>query len=365
MYLSTPRVVIGLLGLLSGLVGAQTENRCAAAQRALEVVIKEYPDKAVETLISHVRGNADCAGPLVSSAIAASQADDEMVAELVTAAVRAAPEKAVAIAESAILAAPTASDEVAEVVQVILGDCQSIGEDVAISIGRNRERLLIVIEDALRRHSNCACEIVSAAVRAANGSEAVIAQIVETAVTVKPAQAAEIAECAMVAAPQMASAVQAGLDGALKDSSRGPGALPAAAESLPDSEEVEERATEAPERTYSDGTSAASVSPPGDGEERPGYGKNGSGKNEVVPVPVKKEEEEEEWGWDWIHWGNIGGNGGAVYMIVPSGGIIPPGIPLSPSDLSPSSDGYPMSPYPEGEGYEDYPPDGDRSSIKK
>ncbi len=333
MPFSYSRAAIGLLGLMSGFAWAQTENRCADAQRALEVIVKEYPEKAIDTLASHVRGNVDCAGPLVASAITASQASDELVAELVTAAVRAAPEKAVVIAESAIVAAPSASDEVAEVVQVILGDCQSIGEDVGISIGRNRERLLVVLEDALRRHGNCACEIVSAAVGAANGSEAVVSQIVEVSVTVKPSLAAEISECAVVAAPKMASAVQVGLDRALKDSRRGPGALPAAAEATyPDSEAQAGAVSAAPTTASVDESPVADSSREGYGKSGTGKGK-GKGKDEPAP-PVTEDEEEEDWGWDWIHWGNLGGNGGAVYMIVPSGGVIPPGVapPLSPSD---------------------------------
>lgn len=338
MLFPGPRFLLSLLVLSCGIAFAQSQDQtgdnCAAARRSLEAIIKEFPEQAVETLVSHVRADTACAGPLVESAIVVSEASDELVAELVTAAVRAAPEKAVIIAESAIAAAPSASDEVADVIQTVLGDCQSIAEDVTISIARNRDRLLVILEDALRRHGNCTCEVVSAAVRAAEGSGAVISQIVEVAVTLKPSLAAEISECASAAAPGQIAAVQQGLDRALKETARGPGALPAAA----DTEEAEEKFEPEPDVVDADEASAGARSQ-GKGARAESYGKEapesrgkearyGKGKGKVV------EEEEEEWEWDWIHWGAWNGHGGAVYLIAPSGGIVPPGVfePVSPSD---------------------------------
>ncbi len=240
----------------AGVVGAQNETRCSEAQRELEAVIREYPEKAAENLANHARRRPDCAGSLVESAIAASQASDELVAQMVKAAVGVSPTKAVVIAERAIASAPSASDEVAIVVQEILGDCDSIAEDVTISIGRNQDRLLVVLEDALRAHGNCVCEIVSAAVRAADGSQPVISQVVELAVTVKPAMAAEISECASAAAPSLVAAVQEGLDRALSDQARGENALPAQVEV----EQVEEQreAYEAAQELVSDARAVAS-----------------------------------------------------------------------------------------------------------
>ena len=343
MLLTSPRIFVFLFGLSPMLAVAQSDGQCASAQRALESVIREHPERAVESLSSALRGNPGCAGQLVESAVKASEASDELVAKLVTAAVRSAPDKAVVIAESAIAVAPSASDEVADVVQTVLGDCHSIAEDVSISIGRNKERLLIVLEDALRSHGNCSCEIVGAAIRAAGGSRSVIAQIVETSVNLKPALAAEISECASAAAPDQIAAVQEGLDRALSDTHRGPGALPAAAAG---DELVSGEATVTTNTTdLAEEMAAVSVEQPGqvEGAAPEGYGKDGQsygknsgyGKSRTEVVPEK--EADDGWGWDWIHWGGLGGvgaNGGAVYLISPSGGVVPPGelVPLSPSD---------------------------------
>lgn len=340
------QLVVGLLSLTAHYALAQSGLACTAAQQSLEQTIREYPEKAVATLTSALRGNLTCAGPLIESAITASDASDELVARLVAAAVRAAPDKAVVIAESAIAASPSASDEVADVVQTVLGDCSSIAEDVSISIERHRGRLIVILEDALRSHGNCSCEVVSAAVKAAGGSKSVIAQIVETSVTLKPAMAAEISECASAAAPRQLAAVQEGLDRALSDASRGPGSLPAAAEvndaqlAVDESgitlganpgEEVRSVQESAPATTYQDAPS-----------EGQGYGKNAQvsyGKNSKqgygkVPPSAVEKPEVDDWGWDWVNWGSAGGGGAPVYLIAPSGGLVPPGelVPLSPSD---------------------------------
>ncbi|NCF84281.1 MAG: hypothetical protein GWQ08_01950 [Verrucomicrobiaceae bacterium] len=341
-----PQIVIGLLVLTAHFASAQSGLDCAAAQRTLEQTIREYPEKAVVTLTEALRGNLSCAGLLTESAITASDASDELVAKLVAAALRAAPGKAVVIAESAIAASPSASDEVADVVQTVLGDCGSIAEDVSIAISRDKGRLIVVLEDAMRSHGNCACEVVTAAVKAAGGSDTVIAQIVETSVKLKPTMAADISECASAAAPRQLAAVQRGLDRALTGASRGPGALPAAAE-VNDTEPVaEERGITlganpgeevrspqgaVPETTYQSLEAPAERQSHGENVNS-GYGKN-SKQGEGDPKPeVEEKPKADDWGWDWISWGS---NGGApVYLIAPSGGVIPPGelVPISPSD---------------------------------
>lgn len=334
-------IVVGLFGLTAHVALAQSNLNCAAAQRTLEQTIREYPEKAVAALTATLRGNLACAGPLTESAITASDASDELVAKLVSAAVRAAPDKAVIIAESAIAAAPSASDEVADVVQTVLGDCSSIAEDVTISIGKNKGRLLVILEDALRSHGNCSCEIVSAAVKAAGSSQSVIAQIVETAVTLKPTMAAEISECASAAAPRQLAAVQQGLDRALSDSARGPGALPAAAE-VNVAPAVEEARSEESYYPSSEEVSYETTSQPSASSSYQGYGKNagqGYGKNSKqgygkAHSATEEAPEADDWGWDWINWGVGGGGGAPVYLIAPSGGVVPPGelVPLSPSN---------------------------------
>ena len=140
-------LILAFLSLACGVGLAQDDSPCSEVQRELEAVIKEFPEMAAENVAIHVRRRPECAGALIESAIAASQASDELVASMVRAAVGSAPGKAVAIAESAIATAPSASDEVAQVVQELLGDCDAIAEDVSISIGQNQGRLLMVLED--------------------------------------------------------------------------------------------------------------------------------------------------------------------------------------------------------------------------
>ncbi len=353
MLTTTFRSALFSLVSVASLTHIHADDRCAAAQRTLEFAIKEHPENAVSGLTAAIKSNQSCAGPLVESAVRASEASDELVAKLVAAAVRAAPDRAVVIAESAIAVAPSASDEVAQVVQTVLGDCSSIAEDVANSIGRDKGRLLVVLEDALRSHGNCTCEIVGAAVKAAGGSSTVISQVVETAIILKPTLAAEISECASAAAPRQIAAVQKGLDRALADANRGQGALPAAVEVGEEGvNEISETPVPSPE--VSDRAAAASAeelfayeSPESQPTESSGYGKNAGygknyGKNYGKTTPYETQEEpEDDWGWDWIHWGGHGFGAGGVYMITPSGGLVPPGelVPLSPSSPIPTPGG--------------------------
>ena len=250
------------------------------------------------------------------------------MAKLVSAAVQDASGQAVAIAESAISVSPSASDEIAEVVQKVLGDCDSIAEDVSISIDRNRKRMLVILEDSLRSYSNCACKIVTSVIRAAGSNNSVITQIIETAVKAAPSKAAEISECAVAAAPKAIAAIQKGLDHAVSDAERGPGAHAAEAE-IGQVEDISLQVSQSEGDLDSNQDSEQSSSQTSYGEHgiqssgKNGHEKNGSFKKEPEP--------ENEQRWDWIPWG-VAGTG--VYLIAPAGGVVPPGelVPLSPSD---------------------------------
>ncbi len=311
----------------------QDVTSCLAAQRQLEASVKDQPNRASELLASAVRDNPGCASALVGSAIIAAEASDEMVAQLVSAAVKASPGQAVAIAESAIVASPSSSDKVASVVQTVLGDCDSIAEDVGISIRKNRERLLVILEDALKSHGNCACEIVKVAVQAAGGSSSIVSQVVQTAVTVEPTRAAEISECAVAAAPSLATAIQGGLDRALSDSGRGPGSM--AAELADDSSPYREESAVV---SASPSTTTQYASSYGKGNGERGYGKSGYGKGGGHGVESGNEGSDPREPWSWADWGGFGGRAGSpggVYLIAPAGGIVPPGevaVPISPTD---------------------------------
>ena len=329
------RVVVAT-ALLAFTVNTHAQSGCAEAQRALEATIRDRPETARESLANAVRLSPTCASELVTSAIVASEASDVLVAKLVESAVRASPRSAIAIAESAIAASPSSSDKVADVVQQVLGDCDSVAEDVALSLRQSPGKILVVLEDSLRAHQNCTCEIVSSVVKGANGNAQTIRQIVELSVTLVPTKAAEVSECALKAAPGSANAIQVGLDSALSDSQRGEGALAAALE--PEPEMIDRKTSQETEATILPNT-VSSNEPSYDTSEKPqlvksygkgngeGYGKNS--KRGSLAMPESSDS------GSWIPWGGAAPNAAPVYLIAPSGGLIPPGdvlVPMSPSD---------------------------------
>ena len=87
-------------------------------------------------------------------------------------------------------------------------DCAAVGERVATAVKANPDQVLTVVEDALVAYEECACEVVSAAIKNSNGSAATVKQIVLVAVQNAQTQAPAIAECAVAAAPQHAESVR-------------------------------------------------------------------------------------------------------------------------------------------------------------
>lgn len=308
--------------ILAPILGVAQTPGCQSAQDRLKEMLQLTPDASVTALENAVRASPECAGSLVSTAISATTASDEMISRLVGTALRIAPSQVVSIAESAITASPNSSDAVAKIVQEVMGNCETIGEDLEKTIKRAPERLLVVLEDALRTQENCVCEIVRTVISAANGDEALIRQAVAVAVNVAPSKAAEISECATAEAPSHAAAVQAGIEEALVDSDRGPGALAAAAEPLKDQKQsVEDSYEEIVPPNASVGYGK------GNGEHA-GYGKNASmGKNPTTQPPA---ESAPSW-----YGSAVSPNAAPVYLIAPSSvPYRPPGesTPLSPSD---------------------------------
>ena len=74
--------------------------------------------------------------------------------------------------------------------------CAEISADVQKAIAADPARMLMVVEDALVINESCACEIVQSAIQAANADEAMVQQIVQTAIAVAPKMTAVITECA-------------------------------------------------------------------------------------------------------------------------------------------------------------------------
>ena len=78
--------------------------------------------------------------------------------------------------------------------------CDNIAKDVSTAVAKDPAKVLMIVEDALVINENCACEVVKAAIVAANADKSTVQQIVQTALAVAPKMAAVINECANAAA---------------------------------------------------------------------------------------------------------------------------------------------------------------------
>lgn len=96
-----------------------------------------------------------------------------------------------------------------------IDDCAAVGRKVKSAVAKDPTKVLVIVEDSLTAHPDCACEIVKGAIVGAEADNDLVKQIVITAVTSAQEKAAEIAECAVHAAPDAAKAVKAGLEAAL------------------------------------------------------------------------------------------------------------------------------------------------------
>lgn len=316
---------------------------CAALQKELEKAVRAHPQTVTDAVETAVRAKPSCASALVTAAITASEANSELVSRIVSAAVKAAPNEAVTIAESAISASPTSSDSVATVVQEVLGDCDSIGQDIAQNSAKSPERLLFIVEDALRSHENCACEVVKSAIEATKGNKEVIGQIVQLAINIAPSKAAEVAECSIAMAPTAVEEINAAMDQALSDKKRGPGATAAASKVEP---ELSQPGSEEAEQGEGDQSGSVQPSEPrntgksyGKGNGEVGYGKgNGqvrSGKGKGGAVQVAPDDGSQDDSNSWWSLPGRGPNFAPVYLIAPASGTISAGelVPLiSPVD---------------------------------
>ena len=96
--------------------------------------------------------------------------------------------------------------------------CDKISQDVRDAVAKDPSKVLMIVEDSLVINESCACEIVKSAIVASSADEALVKQIVETAVAVAPKMTAVIQECATGAATGTAVAAS-GKSGAGPDGS--------------------------------------------------------------------------------------------------------------------------------------------------
>jgi hypothetical protein len=87
-------------------------------------------------------------------------------------------------------------------------DCAAVAERVATAVKANPDEVLTIVEDAMVAYEQCACEVVSAAIKNSGGGADMVKQIVLVAVQHAETQAPAIAECAVGAAPEHAEAVR-------------------------------------------------------------------------------------------------------------------------------------------------------------
>jgi hypothetical protein len=87
------------------------------------------------------------------------------------------------------------------------GQCDDITRDVAAAVSKEPGKVLMIIEDALVINESCACEIIKAAITAANADATLVGQIVQTGISVAPKMAGVITDCAAAISPSAAASV--------------------------------------------------------------------------------------------------------------------------------------------------------------
>ena len=93
-------------------------------------------------------------------------------------------------------------------------DCSKLGEALVISATDKPDDLLGLVYEKIQANESCACEIVTAAIRAAKADKALVKDIVFTAVSASQDSAVTIAECAIAAAPKAAAEVALAMEDA-------------------------------------------------------------------------------------------------------------------------------------------------------
>ena len=88
-------------------------------------------------------------------------------------------------------------------------NCDKIAQDVRESVTKQPSKVLMIVEDALVINESCACEIIKAAITAANADTPMVKKIVETAVAVAPKMTPIIVECSNAVAPGAVTAEDA------------------------------------------------------------------------------------------------------------------------------------------------------------
>lgn len=90
-----------------------------------------------------------------------------------------------------------------------VGKCGEISLAVTNRIDREPSAMLEIVQTETGANPSCACEIVKAAIQTTDGDTAQVVAIVETAITTAPEHLRLISQCAIAAAPESLTEVQA------------------------------------------------------------------------------------------------------------------------------------------------------------
>lgn len=88
-------------------------------------------------------------------------------------------------------------------------DCPGLGLSVQQRVKMEPSKILEIVETELAANQSCACEVVKAALTAADADPDLTAQVVEVAATTVPESLRLISQCAIAAVPESLASVQA------------------------------------------------------------------------------------------------------------------------------------------------------------
>lgn len=108
-------LVSAFLAATPAVIAADSEKSCKNIQAAVEKAVKVDEAKVLEVVEAQASANAGCACEVVKAAIIATEANKELVRQIVEVAVVAAPDEMRLIAQCAVAVAPDAVGEVQKV----------------------------------------------------------------------------------------------------------------------------------------------------------------------------------------------------------------------------------------------------------
>lgn len=92
---------------------------------------------------------------------------------------------------------------------VFAEDCQKLSSDVTLEVTKSPEDVLSLVSKYVAANEGCGCEVVKAAIVVTEADKALVAQIVEAAISQAPKEMNTIATCAIAVAPDAHKEIQA------------------------------------------------------------------------------------------------------------------------------------------------------------